>query len=92
MGYRTISVDVDVYVDEVLADISDQELIDEAKSRGYDLVDDVDEEGSKMLTDEEKDWICYMILKLAQLDLGPTYDNNVSRSIYDKLRKKPVHK
>jgi hypothetical protein len=35
MGYRTVTVDVDVYVDDVINEAEDQELIDELNSRGY---------------------------------------------------------
>jgi Icc-related predicted phosphoesterase len=35
MAYKTVTVDVDVYVDEVIGDADDQELIDELESRGY---------------------------------------------------------
>ena len=33
MGYRTVTVDVDVY--DVINEIDDQDLIDEIKRRGY---------------------------------------------------------
>ena len=32
---RTVTVDVDVYVDDVINDCDDQDLIDELDSRGY---------------------------------------------------------
>ena len=32
---RTVTVDVDVYVDDVIRDIDDDELIDELEERGY---------------------------------------------------------
>ena len=35
MGYRTVNVDVDVYVDDVINEADDQELIDELNRRGY---------------------------------------------------------
>ena len=35
MGYKTVTVDVDVYVDDVINEMDDQELIDELNSRGY---------------------------------------------------------
>ena len=35
MGYKTVTVDVDVYVDDIISDIDDQELIDEFNRRGY---------------------------------------------------------
>lgn len=40
MGYRTVTVDVDVYVDDVINEADDQELIDELESRGYTCVKD----------------------------------------------------
>lgn len=45
MGYRTITVDVDVYVDDVIDEISDQELIDELNSRGYSVIKDAENIG-----------------------------------------------
>lgn len=37
MGYKTVTVtvDVDVYVDDVIDEMDDQELIDELNGRGY---------------------------------------------------------
>lgn len=35
MGYRTVTVDVDVYVDDVINECEDQDLVDELESRGY---------------------------------------------------------
>lgn len=35
MGYRTVTVDVDVYIDDVINEVDDQALIDELNSRGY---------------------------------------------------------
>ena len=35
MGYKTVTVDVDVYVDDVIDEMDDQELIDELEGRGY---------------------------------------------------------
>jgi hypothetical protein len=32
---QTVTVDVEVYVDDVIGDIDDQELVDELVSRGY---------------------------------------------------------
>jgi|GEM_PF-3446779 hypothetical protein len=40
MGYRTVTVDVDVYVDDVINEADDQELIDQLESRGYTCVKD----------------------------------------------------
>lgn len=40
MGYKTVTVDVDVYVDDVINEMDDQELIDELSSRGYTVLKD----------------------------------------------------
>ena len=42
MGYRTVTVDVDVYVDDVINEIDDQDLIDELNRRGYTVTKDVE--------------------------------------------------
>ena len=42
MGYKTVTVDVDVYVDDVINEMDDQELIDELKSRGYTVTKDTE--------------------------------------------------
>ena len=51
MGYKTVTVDVDVYVDDVIDEIDDQELIDELNSRGYTVTKDVERESF-----EREDW------------------------------------
>ena len=76
MPYKTVTVDVDVYVDDVIADADSSDLIWELEKRGYyisknEIVED-------LLTDEEKDYIC-----------SQTMNGNtpVERSIYEKMRK-----
>ena len=76
MPYKTVTVDVDVYVDDVIADADSNDLIWELEKRGYyisknEIVED-------LLTDEEKDYIC-----------SQTMNGNtpVERSIYEKLKK-----
>jgi hypothetical protein len=51
MGYKTVTVDVDVYVDDVIDEMDDQELIDELNSRGYTVSKDVERERF-----EREDW------------------------------------
>ena len=51
MGYRTVTVDVDVYVDDVINEADDQELIDELNSRGYTVSKDPERE-----TFDREDW------------------------------------
>lgn len=41
MPYKTVTVDVEVYVDDVINEMDDQELIDELTSRGYLVTKDV---------------------------------------------------
>ena len=76
MPYKTVTVDVDVYVDDVITDADSDDLIWELEKRGYYIskneVEDV------LLTDEEKDYICSQTMN------GNTI---IERSIYEKLRK-----
>ena len=51
MGYKTVTVDVDVYVDDVINEMDDQELIDELNSRGYTVSKDPERERF-----EREDW------------------------------------
>ena len=51
MGYKTVTVDVDVYVDDVIDEMDDQELIDELNSRGYTVSKDIERESF-----EREDW------------------------------------
>ena len=51
MGYKTVTVDVDVYVDDVIDEMDDQELIDELNSRGYTVTKDIKREAF-----EREDW------------------------------------
>ena len=51
MTYRTVTVDVDVYVDDVINEMSDQELIDELNSRGYAVIKDAENTGF-----DREDW------------------------------------
>jgi len=51
MGYKTVTVDVDVYDDDVINEMDDHELIDELNSRGYTVSKDVERESF-----EREDW------------------------------------
>ena len=35
VNVRTVTADIDIYVDEIIGDLDDQDLIDELESRGY---------------------------------------------------------
>ena len=51
MGYKTVTVDVDVYVDDVIDEMDDQEFIDILNSRGYTVTKEPVVEGF-----EREDW------------------------------------
>jgi hypothetical protein len=74
MGYKTVTVDVEVYVDEVIHEADDQELIDELVSRGYTVV-----KGDEHEPFDRDDWN----LLLEMVDKQPTTWYN--RRIRDKL-------
>jgi ectoine hydroxylase-related dioxygenase (phytanoyl-CoA dioxygenase family) len=78
MGYRTVTVDVDVYVDDVINEADDQELIDELNRRGYTVSKDATEQND--LTDDE----ITAILERFQMAVPGTTGYN----IYEKLRKR----
>lgn len=44
MGYRTVTVDVDVNVDDVLDELDDQDFIDILEGRGYTVTKEVERE------------------------------------------------
>jgi len=75
MGYKTVTVDVDVYVDDVINEMDDQELIDELESRGYTVVKD-----EKVVEAfEREDW--HFLLEI--LDKNP--QTWYTRRVRDKL-------
>ena len=78
MGYRTVNVDVDVYVDDVINEADDQELIDELNRRGYTVSKGTTEQND--LTDDENT----AILERFQMAVPGTTGYN----IYEKLRKR----
>ena len=51
MSYKTVTVDVDVYVDDIIDDMDDQDLIDELNSRGYTVSKDPEREAF-----DREDW------------------------------------
>jgi hypothetical protein len=63
-----------------LDEFHDQDLIDELEGRGYKVLDEERDFNSE-LEDEEKDWICQVIMKYVDL-FDPT-----ARSVYEKLKK-----
>ena len=40
MGIKTVTVDVDVYIDDIINEADDEQLIDELVSRGYTVTKD----------------------------------------------------
>jgi hypothetical protein len=51
MGYKTVTVDVDVYVDDVIDEMDDQDFIDILEGRGYTVSKDPERESF-----EREDW------------------------------------
>lgn len=74
MGYRTVTVDVDVYVDDVISEMGDQELIDELVSRGY-----VVTKGEESDQFDREDWQ----FLIEMLDKNP--ETWYTRRVRDKL-------
>jgi hypothetical protein len=74
MGYKTVTVDVDVYVDDVINEMDDQELIDELNSRGYTVSKDVERESF-----EREDW--QFLLEMLDTSKQTWY----TRRVRDKL-------
>ena len=77
MGYKTVTVDVDVYVDDVINEMDDQELIDELSSRGYTVVKD-----EKVVEAFERE-----DLKLLIEIIDQTPETIYTRRVRDKLMK-----
>lgn len=51
MGYRTVTVDVEVYIDDVINEADDEQLIDELNNRGYAVI-----KGSENMGFDREDW------------------------------------
>lgn len=74
MGYRTVTVDVDVYIDDVINEVDDQALIDELNSRGYTVTKDPEREAF-----DREDW--HFLLEM----LDRQQPNWELRRVRDKL-------
>ena len=74
MGYKTVTVDVDVYVDDVINEMDDQLLIDELNSRGYTVNKDPERESF-----DREDW--QFLLEM----LDKHESNWYNRRVRDKL-------
>jgi broad-specificity NMP kinase len=61
MSYKTVTVDVDVYIDDVINELNDQELIDELKHRGYSVIKGIENVGFER---EDYDYLIEMLDKL----------------------------
>lgn len=77
--YKTVTVDVEVDIDDIIDDMNTNDLIEELERRGYITSKEPEEE---LLTDDEKDFVVDILLKSGNL-----YDQTAS-NIYEKLRKK----
>ena len=76
MGYKKVTVDVDVYVDDIIGDIDDQELIDEFNRRGYTVSKDPERESF-----DREDW--HFLLEILDKNTETIY----TRRVRDKLMK-----
>ena len=74
MGYKTVTVDVDVYVDDVINEMDDQDFIDILEGRGY----TVSKEPEREWFDRE-DW--HFLLDM----LDKQESNWYNRRVRDKL-------
>jgi hypothetical protein len=74
---RTITIDVDIDVDDAIEAMDDDDLIRELKSRGYEVAEE--DVGIDVITDEEKDLIGEYIRAIGI--------NNENRELYEKVRK-----
>ena len=68
MGYKTVTLDVDIYVDDVINEADDQDLIDELNSRGYTVTKEPERESF-----DREDW--KLLLELV---------DNVSETVYTR--------
>lgn len=74
MRYKTVTVDVDVYVDDVINEMDDQDLIDELNRRGYTVTKDVKREAL-----DREDW--HFLLDMLDKQQATWY----TRRVRDKL-------
>ena len=74
MGYKTVTVDVDVYVDDVIDGMDDQDFIDILEGRGYTVTKDPERESF-----DREDW--HFLLDM----LDKQESNWYNRRVRDKL-------
>ena len=74
MGYKTVTVDVDVFVDDVIDEMDDQDFIDILESRGYTVTKDVEREAF-----DREDW--HFLLEMLDKQQVTWYN----RRVRDKL-------
>ena len=74
MGYKTVTVDVDVYVDDVINEMDDQDFIDILEGRGYTVTKDVEREAF-----DREDW--HFLLDMLDKQQATWYN----RRVRDKL-------
>ena len=76
MGYKTVTVDVDVYVDDVINEMDDQELIDELNSRGYTVTKDPERESF-----DREDW--HFLLEMIDKNTETWYTRRVREKLME---------
>ena len=76
MGYKTVTVEVDVYVDDVIDDMDDQDFIDILEGRGYTVIKGVERE----LFDRE-DW--HFLLDMLDKQEANWYNRRVRDKLFE---------
>lgn len=78
MGYKTVTVDVDVYVDDVINEMDDQDFIDILEGRGYTVTKDVDREAF-----DREDW--HFLLEMLDKNAQTWYTLRVRDKLMEQL-------
>ena len=76
MGYKTVTLDVDVYVDDVIDEMDDQVLIDELNSRGYSVTKDPERESF-----DREDW--HFLLDMLDKQEANWYNRRVRDKLFE---------
>ena len=78
MGYKTVTVDVDVYVDDVINEMNDQDFIDILEGRGYAVTKDVERE-----VFDREDW--HFLLDMLDKNTQTWYTRRVRDKLVEQL-------
>lgn len=76
MAYRTVTVDVEVCIDDIISEAVDQELIDELNNRGYTVTENDESESF-----DREDW--QLLLELVDSVPETVYTRRVREKIME---------